>query len=78
MSVQQQERPRSFGVGGAATCPNCHKPTLQAVIEPHPTNREIALQNFDCANCGPVRTKILSLKTPTLEMAAWRRAILTP
>jgi hypothetical protein len=54
------------------SCPNCHKPTMQAVIEPHPTRRDLALENFACADCGPVKTKVLSLKpgTPSPELAA--------
>ncbi len=45
------------------TCPKCHKPTMQAIIEPHPTRRDLALQNFECADCGAVKTKVLSLKS---------------
>jgi hypothetical protein len=42
-------------------CPKCSKPTLQSVIEPHPSRRDLALQNFQCAKCGPIKTNILSL-----------------
>jgi len=54
------------------TCPKCHKPMMQAVIEPHPTRGDLALQNFECADCGPVRTKIYSLRPgePPPELAA--------
>jgi hypothetical protein len=54
------------------TCPKCHKPIMQAVIGPHPTRRDLALQNFECAECGPVKTKIYSLKPRELpsEVAA--------
>jgi hypothetical protein len=54
------------------TCPKCHKPIMQAVIEPHPTRRHLALQNFECADCGAVKTKVLSLKpgAPPSELAA--------
>jgi C4-type Zn-finger protein len=54
------------------TCPKCRKPTMQAVVELHPTNPELALQNFECADCGPVKTKIISLKPrePAPELAA--------
>jgi NADH:ubiquinone oxidoreductase subunit C len=54
------------------TCPRCHKLIMQADIEPHPTRSDFALQNFKCVNCGPVKTKILSLRsnTPPTELAA--------
>jgi hypothetical protein len=53
-------------------CPKCHKPMLRAVIEPHPTRHDLALQNFECADCGPVKTNILSLKPgkPSPELTA--------
>jgi hypothetical protein len=43
-----------------------------AAIEPHPTRRDIAIQNFECIDCGPVKTKVYSLKpgAPTPELAA--------
>jgi hypothetical protein len=43
------------------TCPKCHKPIMQAVIEPHPTRRDLALQNFECVDCGAIKTEVLSL-----------------
>jgi len=54
------------------TCPKCRKPKMQAVIEPHPTRCDLALQNFECADCGPVKTKVLSLRpgAPPPELAA--------
>jgi hypothetical protein len=39
----------------------CRKPVLQAIIERHPTRRDLALQKFHCGECGPIKTKILSL-----------------
>jgi hypothetical protein len=42
-------------------CPRCRKPIRQTTIELHPTNRELALHNYECAECGPVKTKIISL-----------------
>jgi hypothetical protein len=45
-------------------CPNCSKPILQAVIEPHPDRRDLALQRFQCGECGTIKTNILSLKPP--------------
>jgi hypothetical protein len=54
------------------TCPKCRKPTMQGVIEAHPSRRDIALENFVCADCGPVKTKIISLMPgkPSPELAA--------
>jgi hypothetical protein len=53
-------------------CPKCRKPTLQGVVEAHPSRRDIALHNFECANCGPIRTKVVSLKRgePPPELSA--------
>ena len=48
-------------------CPKCRKPTMQALVELHPTNPDLALQNFECADCGPVKTKIISL-TPKTDL----------
>jgi len=45
------------------TCPRCHRQVLMLFeFEPHPSNQNLALQNFTCPSCGPVRTKILSMK----------------
>jgi hypothetical protein len=44
------------------TCPKCHKPVRLAVIEPHPTRRDLAIQNFECVDCGLVKAKVYSLK----------------
>jgi uncharacterized Zn finger protein len=43
-------------------CPRCGKLTMQSVIEPHPRRNDIAIQNFHCADCGPVKTRVLSLE----------------
>ena len=53
-------------------CPRCHKPTMDSVIEAHPRRNDIALQNFRCADCGPVKTVVLSLKPgkPSPDLAA--------
>jgi hypothetical protein len=53
-------------------CPTCRKPTMQSVIEAHPSRTDIALQNFHCADCGPIKTVVLSLKPdkPSSELAA--------
>ena len=44
------------------TCPKCRKPMRQTTVELHPTDHDLALQNFECSECGPVKTKIISLK----------------
>jgi len=41
------------------TCPKCRKPIKLAVIEQHPTRRDLAVHKFECANCGAVKTKII-------------------
>ena len=40
----------------------CGKPITQTSVELHPSRRDLALHNFQCADCGPVKTKIISLK----------------
>jgi hypothetical protein len=44
------------------TCPRRRKPVKLAVIEPHPSDRDLAIHNYHCVDCGPVRAKIISLK----------------
>jgi hypothetical protein len=34
----------------------------QAVIERHSTRNDLAVHNFYCAHCGPVKTLIISLE----------------
>ena len=62
----------SLTLFGNDPCPRCRKPVRQTTIELHPTRRDLAVHNFVCADCGPVRTKIISLRPgePTSEMAA--------
>jgi hypothetical protein len=45
---------------------------MQGVVEPHPSRRDVALENFVCADCGPVKTKSISLKPDksSAELAA--------
>jgi len=53
-------------------CPKCKKSIKLAAIEPHPTRADRALHTVECASCGYVLTKILSLQpgnTPP-ELAA--------
>jgi hypothetical protein len=35
---------------------------MHAMIDPHPTDRDVALQKFHCADCGPIKIKSISLK----------------
>jgi hypothetical protein len=44
------------------TCPRCHKPIALVTIEPHPSWDDLALYNFECAKCGPIKTKIISTR----------------
>jgi endogenous inhibitor of DNA gyrase (YacG/DUF329 family) len=44
------------------TCPKCRKPVKLASVDPHPTNRELAMHEFKCANCGRATIKILYRK----------------
>jgi transposase-like protein len=43
-------------------CPRCRKPIRFAAIEPHPSRSDIAHQNYQCEDCGPVLTKVISLR----------------
>jgi hypothetical protein len=54
------------------TCPKCRKPVRLAVIELHPSRPDLAIHNFQCVDCGPVKAKVYSIK-PTArapELAA--------
>jgi hypothetical protein len=44
------------------TCPRCGKPVSLAIVEPHPTRTDIALHSYECVDCGPVRTRAVSLR----------------
>lgn len=44
------------------TCPRCRKPIKFAVIEQHPTRRDLSVHKFECADCGFVKTKVLFRK----------------
>jgi hypothetical protein len=43
-------------------CPMCHQPVSIATIEKHPTRPDVVLQNYQCVDCGPVMTKLISLR----------------
>jgi hypothetical protein len=44
------------------TCPKCRKPIRLRSITPHPTRYDLAIHNFECADCGVVKTKTLLVK----------------
>jgi hypothetical protein len=44
------------------TCPKCRKPIKLTSVDPHPRNRELALHEFKCANCGCATIKVLYRK----------------
>jgi len=52
----------SFDLFMNDTCPRCRKPIKLAVIEQHPTRRDLSVHKFECAGCGGVQTKILFRK----------------
>jgi len=59
-------------------CPKCSKPIMYAVVEAHPNCRDLALHKLHCADCGPIKTILLSLKpvkppSETISMAARHR-----
>jgi hypothetical protein len=60
----------SLVVSVSDKCPKCFKPIRQAEIQPHPTRSDYALQNFECEDCGVVKTKVYSLKPSTQSEAA--------
>jgi len=62
----------SLVLSSGEVCPRCHKALMQGVVEAHPSRRDLALHNFQCGNCGPVRTKIIPLRPgePPPELSA--------
>jgi hypothetical protein len=57
----------SLVLSSGEICPRCRKPLMQGVVEAYPSRRDPALHNFQCADCGPVKTKIISL-TPKPDL----------
>jgi hypothetical protein len=51
----------SFTLFTDEPCPKCLKPIRQTTIELHPSDPSIAFHNYACADCGPVKTKVISL-----------------
>ena len=54
------------------TCPKCRKPIRPAPVEQHPTRRDLAIHNFQCATCGIVKTKVLFRRPakPSLKLVS--------
>lgn len=53
-------------------CPKCRKQTMQAVMKSHPTSQSLAIQKFHCTQCGPVKTKFISIRPMKPEPDARR------
>ena len=49
----------SFDLFMNDTCPKCSKPIKLTTVAPHPTRRDLAVHNFECADCGLVARKTL-------------------
>ncbi len=55
----------SFRLPWFDKCLKCQRPTMWATIDSHPTDRELAVQKFYCADCGFIKTGLISLKPPS-------------
>jgi hypothetical protein len=53
--------------------PKCRKAIGQTTIDAHPTIPSTALQIYQCADCGPVMTKMTLLlpKKPANKQVTW-------
>jgi hypothetical protein len=51
-----------------APCQKCGKPTVHAAIDRHPTSPDLAIQNFNCAHCGLIKTEVLQMKPPSRRL----------
>jgi hypothetical protein len=54
------------------TCPKCRKPITRRTVAPHRTRHDLEIHNFECADCGLVKSKILLRKpsgSPSLVTA---------
>jgi hypothetical protein len=58
----ERELPMSLNLTYNDYCPRCHKLTMQSVIEAHQSRTDIAIQNFYCADCGPLKSVVLTLE----------------
>jgi hypothetical protein len=61
---REVESTMSFTLYTDEPCPRCQKPIRQTTVSLHPSLPDIALHDYECADCGPVKTKMISL-TPT-------------
>ena len=57
-------------------CPRCGKTIRQTTVDLHPTRAGLAIHNFECVDCGPVKSKVYSLKpgkssARASRIAAW-------
>jgi hypothetical protein len=68
----EKELTMSFTLFTDEPCPKCLKPIRQSTIELHPSDPSIAFHKYTCADCGLVKTKVISLapKKPPAEIAA--------
>lgn len=53
----------SFTLFIDGTCPKCGQPVKYSVVELHPDRRDLAIHNFQCVACGPVKANTYSLKS---------------
>jgi len=51
-------------------CPICGKEITLAVVELHPTHREMELHTYRCVDCGPVKTTSVRPRSGGLTRAA--------
>ena len=42
-------------------CPRCQSRISYATVEPHPSRANLVHHNYECVDCGPVVTKVISL-----------------
>jgi hypothetical protein len=52
----------SIGLFMNDTRPKCCKPIRRTTVQLHRTRRDLAIHKFECADCGPVKTRILLQK----------------
>jgi hypothetical protein len=52
----------SLVLSRSEVCPKCRKASMQSVVEAHPSRLDIAFHNFEYADCGPIKTTVISLK----------------
>ena len=43
------------------SCPNCARQIFVATVEPHPSRPDLVHHNYECVNCGPVMTRVISI-----------------